>query len=138
MANNNLSDPLDGLRKAMADLETRFDEMSKAIFGTDAFAKGANTASDLGAKVQQNVSEQMRRNLSFFNMPSREDVTALGERMMAIDDRLARIEDKLDKLAPAPAKKTASGPPRTRKAPAKKPARKSGGKTKKSSSKKPA
>ncbi|MEQ9663615.1 MAG: hypothetical protein RLN87_13835 [Parasphingopyxis sp.] len=115
----NKSDPMDMLRKAMADLEQRFDEMGRAIFGTDAFAKSTHRATELSTKVQQATSDQMARNLSFLNMPSRADVNAIGERLMGIEAQLARIEETLERLAPAEAK-PASGPPRTRKPPAKK------------------
>lgn len=117
MANGN--DPMDAMRKALGDLETRFDEMAKAVFGTDAFAKATGTATEIGAKAQKQMSDQMSRNLEFFNMPSRADVTAIGERLMTIEDRLIGIEAALERLAPEPAK-PASGPKRTRKPPAKK------------------
>lgn len=126
MANNNSSDPMDTLRKAMGDLEGRFDEMSKAIFGTEAFAKTTGVATELGAKVQKGMSDQMSKNLEFFNMPSRSDITAIGERLMTMDERLVRIEAALARLAPAEASGS-SGPARTRKAPAKKPAKKGSG-----------
>lgn len=112
-------DPMEMLRKAMADLEQRFDEMGRAVFGTDAFAKTAHRTTEIGTKVQQATSDQMARSLSFLNMPSRADVTALGERLMTIDARLETIEAALTRLAPA-APKAASGPPRTRKPPTKK------------------
>ncbi|WP_299323985.1 hypothetical protein [Parasphingopyxis sp.] len=123
MADNNKSDPMDAMRTAMSDLEARFDEMSKAVFGTDAFARTTGAATELGAKVQKGVSDQMSKNLEFFNMPSRTDITAIGERLMTMDERLVRIEEALAKLVPdEPA--AASGPPRTRKPPAKKAAKK--------------
>lgn len=117
MPNDN--DPMDTVRKAIGDLETRFDEMAKAVFGTDAFAKASGTATEIGAKAQRQMADQMSRNLEFFNMPSRADVTAIGERLMTIDDRLIRIEAALEKLVPADDKPT-TGPKRTRKPPAKK------------------
>ncbi|NNC73618.1 MAG: hypothetical protein HKN78_12185 [Sphingomonadaceae bacterium] len=112
------TDPMDSIRKAMGDLEGRFDEMAKAVFGTDAFAETSHRATELGAKVQRGMSDQMSKNLAFFNMPSREDVTAIGERLMTMDERLVRIEDALARLAPSERKTT--GPKRTRKPPAKK------------------
>lgn len=123
MADKNLSDPMDAMRKAMGDLETRFDEMSKAVFGTDAFARTTGAATELGAKMQKGVSDQMSKNLEFFNMPSRGDITAIGERLMTMDERLVRIEETLARLAPDETS-TSPGPPRTRKPPAKKAAKK--------------
>jgi len=115
-------DPMDSIRTAMGDLESRFDEMSKAVFGTDAFAKASGRATEIGVKAQKQVSDQMSRNLEFFNMPSRSDLTVMGERLMSIEDRLIRIEAALDRIAPAESK-LSSGPKRTRKPPAKKSAK---------------
>ncbi|MGP1283415.1 MAG: hypothetical protein ACTS1X_10600 [Parasphingopyxis sp.] len=123
MADNKPAEPLDAIRKAMSDLEARFDQMSKAIFNTDLFARSSGVGTELGAKVQKGVSDQMSKNLEFFNMPSRADITAIGERLMTMDERLVRIEEALSRIAPADSK-AASGPPRTRKAPAKKAAKK--------------
>lgn len=123
MADNNSKDPMDTLRKAMGDLETRFDEMSKAIFGTEGFAKTTGVATEIGAKMQKGMTDQMSKNLEFFNMPSRSDITAIGERLMTMDERLVRIEEALSRLAP-PEAGSSSGPRRTRKPAAKKPAKK--------------
>ncbi len=112
-------DPMDAMRNAMGDLESRFDEMAKTVFGTDAFAKATGTATEFGAKAQKRMSDQMSKNLELFNMPSREDVTAIGERLMSIEDRLINIEAALARIAPA-ASKPKTGPKRTRKPPAKK------------------
>ena len=115
----NETDPMDTMRKAIGSLESRFDEMAKSVFGTDTFAKASGTATELGVKAQKQMTDQMSRNLEFFNMPSREDVTAIGERLMTIDDRLIRIEAMLETLVPAQPK-PATGPKRTRKPPARK------------------
>jgi len=119
MTDQNPSDPIDVIRKAMGDLESRFDEMSNKIFNTELFARTSGAGAELGAKMQKGVADQMSKNLEFFNMPSRGDIGAIGERLMSMDARLERIEDTLARLAPSDAK-AASGPPRTRKAPAKK------------------
>lgn len=110
-------DPMDSIRNALGDLETRFDEMAKAVFGTEAFAKASGKATEFGARAQKQMTDQMSRNLEFFNMPSRSDVTAIGERLMSMEDRLIRIETALEKLVPTGGK-PATGPKRTRKPPA--------------------
>ncbi len=43
----------------------------------------------------------MARQLAMFNMPSREDIEALGERLISMDDRLVRIEETLKRMAPS-------------------------------------
>ena len=112
------NNPMDAMRNAIGDLESRFDEMAKAVFGTEAFGRATGRATEFGVKAQKQVADQMSRNLEFFNMPSRSDVTAIGERLMSMEDRLIRIETALDKLLPS-TDKPAPGPKRTRKPPTK-------------------
>ena len=83
--------------------------------GTEEFAKTANVASNVQMRLQKGVNNHMARQLALFNMPSREDITALGERMMTIDDRLVRIESMLQRMAPQAAPDKAARPPRTKK-----------------------
>jgi hypothetical protein len=50
--------------------------------------------------MQKGVADHMSRQLAWFNMPSRGDVAAIGERLMVMENRLARIEAVLSRLAP--------------------------------------
>lgn len=84
--------------------------------GTEEFAGAANIASNLQMRMQKGVADHMSRQLAWFNMPSREDITAIGERLISVEDRLVRIESMLARLVPAEKKSPAAGrPPRTRK-----------------------
>lgn len=105
------------LRKAVDALEGRVDAMSTALFETPSFAKTANMANTFQRRVKKGVANRMGKRLAFYNMPSREDVTALGERIISVEDRLVRIEAMLLKLIPAEAVQPAPGPRRTKRPP---------------------
>lgn len=104
----------DSIREAIATLEARVDSIATALMGTEEFARTANAASNVQLRLQKGMNAHMARQLALFNMPSREDIAALGERMMTIDDRLVRIEDMLRQMTP-PAGAKAGSPPRTKK-----------------------
>jgi hypothetical protein len=109
-------EPGDALRNAISELESRVDAIANALMGTEEFAGAANLASRLQTRMQKGVADHMSRQLAYFNMPSREDITAIGERLVAIDDRLVRVEHMLARLAPAEKTAPRAGrPPRTRK-----------------------
>lgn len=108
----------DPIQRAIAALESRVDEIGTAVFGTDMFARGANVATAMTTQMRKGMSDHMARQLSFYNMPSREDVAAIGERLMAMDERMVRIEAMLEELMPKSGPAAAS-PPRTKKPPAK-------------------
>lgn len=111
-------DPADAIRAAIAALEERIDMIATSLMGTEEFARTANVAAQLQLRMKKGVNDHMARQLALFNMPSREDITAIGERLMTMDERLIRIETMLARLAgPAPA--AGPRPPRTKK-PAKK------------------
>ena len=93
------------------------DALSTALFETPTFAKTANMANTFQTRVKKGVANRMGKRLAFYNMPSREDVTALGDRIISVEDRLVRIEAMLLKLMPAEAVKPAPGPRRTKKPP---------------------
>lgn len=83
--------------------------------GTEEFSKTANAASTVQMRVQKRVNNHMARQLAMFNMPSREDMTALAERIMTMDERLVRIEAMLQRIAPEAPAPSAGRPPRTKK-----------------------
>lgn len=92
---------------------------------TEEFSKTANAASSVQMRVRKGMNSHMARQLAMFNMPSREDMTALAERVMTMDERLVRIEAMLQRMAPDATVPRTNQPPRT-----KKPATKKGKDTK--------
>ena len=81
-------------------------------------ARAMGAATTATAKVQEATRDAMGKALAAYNMPSREEVTALSERMAGVEDRLARIETLLTRMAgetrgPGRARR-APGPPRSK------------------------
>jgi hypothetical protein len=87
------------------DWLTQSERQVNAFMG-DALNQDASARSIAGfmeayATLQRLLAEGMQRYLSFINMPSRSDVTGLGETLRNIEDRLARIEETLQIAAAA-------------------------------------
>jgi hypothetical protein len=71
---------------------------------------------DLYLNVQKNMNEVMGRYLQTINVPTRNDILALGERLSQIEDRLSSIENGLRAAAVATAKSApASAAPEVKK-----------------------
>ena len=113
------NDTQDGLREALALLEKEFDAISTALMGTEEFAKAAGAISTIQIRLQKVLEGHMARQLERFNMPSRDDILALGERMTDVDERLIQIEEKLRRIDPQQAIANTNQPPRTKKPAAK-------------------
>lgn len=120
ISRQNVKDAADPIRAAIAELEGRIDTIGSALLGTEEFARTANAASNIQLHLKKSMSDHMGRQLALFNMPSREDITAIGERLMSIEDRLVRVEGLLGRMAPAE-KSSVPRPPRTKRPAARKP-----------------
>lgn len=107
----------DALNKVIADLESKVDTIATTLFSTNEFAQVVNGANSLSLRLKKGVADQMARNMAVLNVPSRDDVEALGERLMIMDERLIRIERALSKLVPPDPAAKRAGPPRTKKPP---------------------
>jgi hypothetical protein len=111
----NSKDVAAGIREKIAGFEKDFNAVAGVLFATQEFAKTASIVADLRLQVRKAIEDHMARQLERFNLPSRDDIAALGERMMNIDDRLIRVEEMLQELLPRTKRSTSGRPPRTKK-----------------------
>ncbi|TNE40125.1 MAG: hypothetical protein EP347_04020 [Alphaproteobacteria bacterium] len=135
---NKAKDPADLWRSWVSKMEREIDSMSQKLMKTDEFARTTHTLNDIRMSLREAVGGVSTKNLELFNMPSKEDVTGLGDRLAGIERRLTMIERMLTTLAEQKSgegKTARSGPPRT-KMPPKKAAKKAAKKA--STKKKPA
>jgi len=108
------------------DWLTQSERQVNAFFGEalnqDVSAKSVAGFMEMYATLQRLLAEGMQRYLAFVNVPSRSDVTGLGETLRSIEDRLAKIEETLQIAAEAVDSRERSAiqhePARTRQAPA--------------------
>ena len=107
-------------RDAISKFETQANSSLNTAMGSEEFGQLMGKATGLSLGMQNFVHEMMNRYLKTLNLPSREDVNTLGERLQGIEDALARISDTLDRLErstrPA-AEVPASRPAKTRQPP---------------------
>ncbi len=115
IADGKSKDARDGISETIAMLEKEFNLIATALMGTEEFSRTATVVSGLQMRLQKAMEAHMARQLARLNMPSKDDITALGERMMSIDDRLIRVEEMLERIAPRKADSAPDRPPRTKK-----------------------
>ncbi|PZO92247.1 MAG: hypothetical protein DI623_00370 [Sphingomonas sanxanigenens] len=109
-------DPATFFREMLGQWETIASEFGSGLLKSGEFARTVNTAAT--AKARAMSSEVVSRALAAANMPSREEIGSLSERMQAVEDRLARIEALLTEGAAPP--KPRKDKAKRAKAPAKK------------------
>ena len=104
--------PKDKQATSIKALEERINTIGRAVLGNENFGKVMNSAVTTSSRVQRGFSDQMARQLHFYNMPSQDDVVRLSEQCARIEERVVRIETAILQLTNQAAAQ--SGPPRTR------------------------
>ncbi len=114
----------------MNQSERQWNSFFNDAMATEEFGKSMGRFMDMFLSTQSQMNESLGRYLTAMNIPTRGDITALGDRLHAIEDRLIAIESTLAKMkqavvppaaastteAPSPAVSQAR-PPRTKKPP---------------------
>ncbi|MCY3569482.1 MAG: hypothetical protein OXH38_12695 [Chloroflexi bacterium] len=111
-------DPAAAWREWMTQSERQWNEFFNQMMGTEEFSQNMGRNLDVFLHFQKTMSEAMGPYLTAMNIPTRTDILALGDRLMAIENRMAAIEAQLTQIKGAveqqsPAK-TASKPRRTK------------------------
>lgn len=100
MTEKNPLDPMAWFRDMLGEWEKATNEIGGKIGATPEFSKAMNQMNTAQMTMRNAMHEATAKALAAANMPSREDVAALGERMGAVEAQLARIEALLSGGAP--------------------------------------
>ena len=96
MANESPPDPAAMFRDFVTNWERNINSVANQVMGTESFSRLMQEAQRMQLALQQATSEAMGRRLAALNMPTREDIIRLAEKLTDVDRRLARIEASLD------------------------------------------
>jgi polyhydroxyalkanoic acid synthase PhaR subunit len=119
---NTTSDPFALWRDWLVQSERQWNATLNELMGSDEFAQSMGRWTEIYLGVQKNLNDTLGRALTGLNVPNRDDVAELGQRLAAIEERLARIETLIERGTGVTAVSTERRrPPRTRKPPAKSP-----------------
>jgi hypothetical protein len=94
------ANPLDMWRQFITDSERQWNGFFKEVLGTDGFSSSMNTWVEASLTVQRLIADNLERYYTTFNIPTHNDLVALGERMKAIEETLARLETALAQTNP--------------------------------------
>jgi polyhydroxyalkanoic acid synthase PhaR subunit len=85
-------DPFKAWRDWLDQTERQLNSFFNQVMGTDQYARFLGQFNDLSLNMQKNMGEAMSRYFASLNLPTREDLAALGQRLNAIEQRLAAFE----------------------------------------------
>ena len=115
-----LKGPLDAFRDFVGQWERGVNQFANEAMGNEQFSKLMHGATSAAAGAKAGLGEAMERYLATMNLPSRADITSIGERLQAIEAQLNRLTEIVSTMATvevAPSS-LALKPKRTRKPPA--------------------
>lgn len=113
------SDPFSLFRQMVNQWETMANELGGKALTTPEFAQGMQQATAATLQLQQAVQEGMTKVLAAANMPSRDDLATIGERVARIEAQLLRIEAAMAPADSASSSSAAPKPKRSKKPPPK-------------------
>lgn len=111
--------PLDAFRDFVGQWERGVNQIANEAMGNEQFSKLMHGATSAAAGAKAGLGEAMERYLATMNLPSRADITVIGERLQSIEAQLNRLTEIVSSMASVEAAppSIAPKPKRTRKPP---------------------
>ncbi len=110
-------DPLGPWRDLVAQWEKGINSLANTTMASDQFSGSVNSAMNLTLRMQQKMTEVMATYLTTLNLPSKADITAVGDRLASIEarlDRIATLAERVVLAMPDTDVRTVAMPPRTK------------------------
>jgi hypothetical protein len=115
------NDPVAMWQKMVGEMEKGFNSFANQAMSSPEFSQAMNRAGGVAAGAQKQLGELMEKYLVSMNLPSREQVTSLAERLQSIEGQIGEIKSMLSQMAASSGisqgSDTAMRPPRTKRPP---------------------
>lgn len=116
-----INDPVAMWQKMVGEMEQGFNSFANKAMASPEFSQAMNRAGGVAAGAQKQLGELMEKYLVTMNLPSREQVTGLAERLQSIEGQIGEIKSMLSQMAAssgvARGIDTTPRPPRTKRPP---------------------
>ena len=116
-----INDPVAMWQKMVGEMEKGFNSFANQAMASPEFSQVVNRAGGVAAGAQKQLGEIMEKYLVTMNLPSRDQVTGLAERLQAVEGQIGEIKSMLSQMAASSGvsqgSDTALRPPRTKRPP---------------------
>lgn len=92
---NAMFDPFKQWREFLDQSEQRLNDQMNKVMGTPEYNQASQQYMQAFLGMQKTMHDVTQKYLEAMNLPSRDDIAALGERLTVIEQRLASMEKKL-------------------------------------------
>jgi hypothetical protein len=116
------NDPAEIWQTMIGEMEKGFNAFANQAMASPEFSRVMNQVGGVSAGVQKQLAELMEKYLTSMNLPSRAQMTSLGERLQTIENQLNEVTSMLRQIqqisgASDDGHPPAPRPPRTRQPP---------------------
>ncbi|EIG57605.1 hypothetical protein [Bradyrhizobium sp. WSM1253] len=115
------NDPVAMWQKMIGEMEKGFNSFANQAMSSPEFSQAVNRAGGVAAGAQKQLGDLMEKYLVSMNLPSRDQVTGLAERLQSIEGQIGEIKSMLSQMAASSGisqgSDTAMRPPRTKRPP---------------------
>ncbi len=115
-----ITDPVALWQKMIGEMEKGFNSFATRAMETPEFSQAMNRAGGVAAGAQKQFGDLMEKYLLSMNLPSREQMTGIAERLQSIEGQIGEIRSLLSQMqnsANGEQTGAAPRPPRTRRPP---------------------
>ena len=93
------NDPVAMWQKMVGEMEKGFNSFANQAMSSPEFSQAMNRAGGVAAGAQKQLGELMEKYLVSMNLPSRDQVTGLAERLQAIEGQIGEIKSMLSQMS---------------------------------------
>ncbi|WP_027543983.1 hypothetical protein [Bradyrhizobium sp. WSM2254] len=93
------NDPVAVWQKMVGEMEKGFNSFANQAMSSPEFSQAMNRAGGVAAGAQKQLGELMEKYLVSMNLPSREQVTGLAERLQSIEAQIGEMKSMLSQMA---------------------------------------
>jgi hypothetical protein len=94
-----INDPVAMWQKMVGEMEKGFNSFANQAMSSPEFSQAMNRAGGVAAGAQKQLGELMEKYLVTMNLPSREQVTGLAERLQSIEAQIGEMKAMLSQMA---------------------------------------
>jgi len=94
-----IHDPVAMWQKMVGDMEKGFNSFANQAMASPEFSQAMNRAGGVAAGALKQLGELMEKYLVAMNLPSREQVTGLAERLQSIEAQIGEMKSMLSQMA---------------------------------------
>lgn len=94
-----ITDPVALWQKMVGEMEKGFNSFATKAMETPEFSQAMNRAGGAAAGAQKQFGDLMEKYLLSMNLPSREQMTGIAERLQSIEGQLGDIKSMLSQMS---------------------------------------